>query len=430
MRDKSGLRRRALAAYAAPALPMAALYLPVYVFLAQYWSGTMGVSVGVIGAVFIAVRLLDAITDPVMGWLSDRVTIGGLRRKPWLLLALPGIGVAVWALLVPPDGAGIVWFAGFLVLLTISWTMYLTPYFAWGAELTGDYAERARVTVWRETAGLLGTVCAMLLYGTAEAGPGLQRIALLLMIGLPVLTLIALRAPEGAVRPSPGREALWRVLRTDPVFGRLLLAYLLNGAANALPATLFLFFVEFRLGDAAAGGPLLIAYFGAAMLGAPLWIWAGKRFDKHRVWCLAMLYACAIFAAAFMLGPGDVTGFAVICVLSGLALGADLSLPPAMQADVVDVDTLRSGVARTGAFFALWSVATKASVAVAGGLALIVLEWQGFSAQGDNAQGALIWLAGLYALAPVALKLAAVALMWRYPLGREVATSNRARIEG
>ena len=423
------LSRRTLAAYAAPALPLAALYLPVYVFLAQYWSGVMGLSVGAIGVVFIAVRLFDAISDPVMGWLSDRVPLWGLRRKPWLVLALPGILVAVWALLVPPDGAGIAWFAGFLVLLTVAWTMFLTPYFAWGAELSGEYAERSRVTVWRETVGLLGTVCAMVLYGTADAGAGLQRVALLVMIGLPVLTLVALRAPEGPAKPAVKGQALWRVLRSDPVFGRLLLAYLLNGAANALPATLFLFFVEFRLGDASAGGPLLILYFGAAMLGAPLWIWAGKRFDKHRVWCWAMLYACVIFAAAFMLGAGDVTGFAVICVLSGLALGADLSLPPAMQADVVDVDTVRTGVARTGAFFALWSVATKASVAVAGGVALIVLEGQGFSGQGGNGEPALLWLAGLYALAPVGLKLCAVALMWRYPLGRDAAAANQAQID-
>ena len=422
------LSRRVLAAYAAPALPLAALYLPIYVFLAPFWSGTMGLSVGAIGAVFIAVRLFDAVTDPLMGWLSDRLPVRGLRRKPWLVIALPGVALGAWALLDPPPGAGLGWFAGFLVLLTVFWTMYLTPYFAWGAELSGDYAERTRVTVWRETVGLVGTVCAMLLYGTAEPGTGLARVSLLVMVGLPILTLLSLRAPEGRVARAPSGAALLRVLREDTVFARLIAAYLLNGAANALPATLFLFFVEFRLGDAAAGGPLLILYFGSAVLGAPLWIWAGGRFDKHRVWCIAMLWACAVFACAFLLGEGDVTAFAAICVASGLVLGADLSLPPAMQADVVDRDTARGGVARTGAFFALWSVATKASVAVAGGVALLVLEARGFSGQGGNGAEALVWLAGLYALAPVALKLAAVALMWRFPLDRASAARTRARI--
>ncbi|RED13987.1 MFS transporter [Pontivivens insulae] len=422
--------RATLAAYAVPALPLAAIYLPVYVFLAPFWSGTMGLSVGAIGAVFIAVRLFDAVSDPMMGWLSDRIPLRGLRRKPWLVLALPGVALSIWALLAPPEGAGLGWFAGFMVTLTVFWTMYLTPYFSWGAELTDDYAERTRVTVWRETVGLVGTVVAMVAYGTADAETGLARVALFVVIGLPILTLYAVwRAPERTTGPStPGAQTLLQVFREEPVFARLMLAYFLNGAANALPATLFLFFVEFRLGDAEAGGPLLILYFGAAVLGAPFWIWAGKRFEKHRIWCVAMIYAAIIFAFAFTLGLGDVAAFAVIAGLSGLALGADLSLPAAMQADVVDLDTARTGTARTGAFFALWSVATKASVAITGGVALLWLEAVGFSGQGGNAEDALIWLAALYALAPVVLKLMAVALMWGFPLTRAKQAEVRARI--
>ncbi|WP_316014311.1 MFS transporter [Roseobacter sp. HKCCA0434] len=426
----TSLPRAQLLAYAAPALPMAALYLPVYVFLAPFWTGAMELSVGTVGAIFLAVRLLDALTDPAMGWLSDRVPIAGLRRKPWMALAVPGLMLAAWGLMMPPEGAGAGWFAGFLVLLTVMWTAFLTPWFAWGAELTPDYGERARVTVWRETVGLIGTVCAMLLYGTADPGTGLARVALLVMVGLPLLTLYALRAPEpGVARAVSGGETLLAVFRGEPVFARLLVAYLLNGAANALPATLFVFFVEFRLGAPDWAGPLLILYFGAAVLGAPLWIWAGGRFDKHRVWCVAMIYAACIFALAFGLGEGDVAAFAVISGLSGLALGADLSLPPAMQADVVDLDTAKRGQARTGAFFALWSVATKASVGVASGVALLLLGRAGFSGQDGNGVEALVWLAALYALAPVGLKLAAVALMWRFPLGRARVEAVRAGME-
>ncbi|QPH53496.1 MFS transporter [Pontivivens ytuae] len=425
------LPRSVLAAYAAPALPLAAIYLPVFVFLAPFWSGEMGLSVGAIGAVFIAIRLFDAFSDPAMGWLSDRLPIGGRRRKPWLVVAVPGIAVASWALLAPPDGVGIGWFAGFLLMLTVSWTMFLTPYFSWGAELSGDYSERSRITVWRETVGLLGTVCAMLLYGTADPGSGLARVALLVAVGLPILTLIAIwKAPEPkAGRGTPAARTLLRVMREEPVFARLIVAYLINGAANGLSATLFLFFVEFRLGAPEAGGPLLILYFGAAMLGAPIWIWSARRFDKHRVWCLAMIYAATVFTWAFLLGEGDVMLFAVISGLAGLALGADLALPPAMQADVVDLDTARSGKARTGAFFALWSVATKAAVAVSGGVALLILDMVGFSGQGGNDETALIWVAALYALAPVALKLTAVAMMWNFPLNRARVADVRARID-
>jgi GPH family glycoside/pentoside/hexuronide:cation symporter len=116
-------------------------------------------------------------------------------------------------------------------------------------------------------------------------------------------------------------------------------------------------------------------------------------------------------------------------VLTGLALGADLALPPAIQADVVDHDTAATGEQRTGLFFALWSVATKAALALAGGAALIALDLAGFAPGGENDAAALTALALLYAAAPVVLKLAAVAMMWRFPIDREEQARLRARIE-
>jgi Na+/melibiose symporter-like transporter len=142
-----------------------------------------------------------------------------------------------------------------------------------------------------------------------------------------------------------------------------------------------------------------------------------------------MLYACVVFAAALLLREGDLLAFGVICVLSGAALGADLSLPTAIQADVVDLDTARSGDQRTGAFFALWSLAQKFALAGSGGAALIVLGWIGFSAGGANTPSALTGLSLLYALAPIVLKLGAVALMWNFPLGAEAQRDLRRRIE-
>ena len=143
-----------------------------------------------------------------------------------------------------------------------------------------------------------------------------------------------------------------------------------------------------------------------------------------------MLYACAVFAAALPLREGDLVPFGIICVLSGAALGADLSLPTAIQADVVDLDTARSGDQRTGAFFALWSLAQKFALAGSGGAALIVLGWIGYSAGGDNAPSVLTGLSLLYAMAPIVLKLGAVALMWNFPLGAEAQRDLRRRIEG
>ncbi len=428
------LKRGVLVAYAAPALPLAGMYFPVYVFLAPFYAAEHGFSLSFIGAAFIAVRIFDAISDPAMGWLSDSLTTRFGRRKPWLALGCPLVMASVWALFVPPEGVSGLWFVTALFVLTLGWTIMLTPYFAWGAELSGDYAERGRITVWRDSAGLVGTIGAAVLYNAGQdTAAGMMLVAGAIAALLPVSVLLCLTRvpePQDHSRAGAGGAALVWVLLRERLFARLLGAYFINGAANALPATLFLFFVEYRLAAPGYGGPLLVLYFGAAVLVAPVWIWGLGRLSKHRLWCGAMLYACAVFAAALFLGPGDVGAFAVICVLSGAALGADLALPSAMQADLVDMDTARSGRQRTGAFFALWSLATKFALALAGGAALILLEAAGFSAvAGANMPFALTSLALLYALAPILLKLAAVAMMWDFPMDARQQGALRREIE-
>lgn len=432
--EARALGARVLAAYAAPALPLAAMYFPVYVFLAEFYAGTHGLALGAIGAVFIAVRLFDAVSDPVVGVLSDRMRTRWGRRRIWLALGAPVVMVSAWALFVPPEGVGIGAFAFWLFLLTLGWTIMLTPYFAWGAELSGGYEERGRIAVWRETASLAGTILAAVLYSLGEtAAAGMTFVAVLIVAGLPLATALCLRVvpePRDYSRTRLSIGSIFGVLGSEPLFARLLLAYFVNAAANALPAGLFIFFVSRRLEAPDLAGPLLVLYFGAAVLAAPLWPILLRRVSKHRLWCWAMVYAGAIFSTVLLLGPGDVLAFAVICVLSGAALGADLSLPAAVQADLVDLDTATSGSQRTGAFFALWSLATKTALAVSGGLALILLGAIGFQAEGENTEAALLGLALLYGAAPIVLKAGAVALMWNFPLDRDAQARLRARIEG
>ena len=424
--------RAQYAGYAAPALPLAALYFPVFVYIAPFYSEFRDVSLGALGALFIIVRLFDAVSDPAMGWLSDRIETRWGRRKPFLALSVPLICVSVWMLMAPPSDAGFGHVALWLTLLTLSWTVALTPYFAWGAEMSGDYAQRATITTWREGASLVGTVLAVILYNVAAgAEEGLRNVALMVVILFPITTGLAMwLAPEptnhSKTRLDVGK-AIGAILR-DRLFLRLLAAYFVNGLANALPAGLFLFFIGDLLGAPDAGW-LLLVYFLCAIGGMPIWSWAARRFSKHRTWGAAMIYASVLFAPAVLLGEGDVMWFTLISITTGLALGADLALPPAIQADVVDNDTATNGEQRTGVYFALWSVATKAALALAGGSALIILDLSGFEAGAANDETALFTLAALYALAPAVLKLIAVAIMWNFPLDEAGQRALRSRIE-
>lgn len=427
-----------LIAYGLPALPGAALGLPLYVFLPTFYTATLGLPLAAVGTALLVARLWDVVTDPVVGVLSDRSRGRFGRRRPWLVASLPLLVLSVWMLFRPADGAGV----GYLMLwsfaLYLGWTMLALPHGAWGAELSDDYHERARISAAREIALVLGTLVAAGLPvvigidGGDEPGAVLALLAVLLTAGLPAAVgLAVLTVPDRRVAapvPVPWRQAAALLAGNRP-FRRLIAAYLINGVANGLPATLFLLFVGHVLAVPAMQGALLFGYFLCGILGVPGWLALARRIGKHRAWCVAMLANCVVFAWVPMLGAGDVWPFLAICVLSGFCLGADLMLPSAIQADVVDVDTAAGGGRRTGLYFAFWGMATKLALALAVGIAFPLLDLAGFRADATaNTAPALLTLTLLYGGAPVAFKLVAIALMWRFPLDEAVQSVLRRRI--
>ncbi|MFO1070184.1 MAG: MFS transporter [Geminicoccaceae bacterium] len=425
-----------LAAYGALALPLAALNLPLYVYLPTFYAAVLGIPLATVGTILLVARLLDMAVDPVLGELADRLRTPLGQRRPLLLAAAPVVLFATWMLFVPAQGVG----AGYLLVWSIvaylSWTVMLLAYAAWGAELTGAYHERSRVSGAREACVILGIVTAAALPAVLGVEPGsataLSALFWLTLVALPpaLLLLLAL-VPEPPPPPQPPldlRAGIAAALSNRP-FVRLLVAYLLNSLANGLPATLFLLYVEHVLGAASAAGLLLLVYFGAGMLSVPVWLQVSYRFGKSRTWAVSMLWACVVFAAVLFLGQGDVVAFAVICVLSGFSLGADLALPASMQADVVDLDRVATGRRRTGLFFAVWGMATKLAGAVAVGIAFPVLAAIGFTTAGGNDGTALTGLALLYGGLPVVLKLAAVALVWRFPLDESAQAELQRRLQ-
>ncbi|MSP88811.1 MAG: MFS transporter [Alphaproteobacteria bacterium] len=426
-----------LAAYGLPGLPLAALGIPLYVYLPTYYADDLGLGLATVGLVLLAARLWDALIDPPIGWLSDHWTTRFGRRRPWIALAVLPACAALWALFVPPVGASAMYLLGWTAILYLAWTMLQLPYTAWGAELSDDYHERSRIAGTREGFVILGTLMAVALPPTllgAEAGRGasLALLAAALVVLLPMAVALALGAvpePTRRAQPGPGWRAGLALLAENGPFCRLVLAYLLNGIANGLPATLFLLFVEDRLQLPAATGLMLTTYFLAGIAGVPLWLRLSRRWGKHRTWVAAMLWASAAFCWAPLLGPGDFWPYFALCALSGLALGADLVLPVSIQADVVDLDTADGGGRRTGLYFALWAMATKLALALAVGLAFPLLDAAGFRAGAANEPPALLALALLYGGLPVAFKLAASALVWKFPLDAAAQSALRQRIE-
>ena len=411
--------------YGLPGLPLAILGIPLYVYLPPFYAEQLGV--GAVGLLLLAARMWDVVTDPVVGGLGDRIRVGFGRRKTLILIGVPLLMIGVDQLFRPPADAGAQHLLIWSFIAYLAWTLVALPYTAWGAELSRDYHQRSSITGSREGFVLAGMLIAIVLPAItltdpeASAGAALEQLAWLLWLTLPLtvmVTLIAVPEPRHVLPAVPWREG-FRLLRENRPFFRLLIAYVMNGLANALPATLFLLFADHVLQAEGQAGIMLVVYFLAGLGGIPLWLWLSRRIGKHRTWALSMLWAAGIFAWVPLLGPGDAWLFIIICLLSGLSLGIDMALPSSMQADLVDLDTARGGGQRTGLYFGLWGMATKLALALAVGLAYPLLALAGFEAGSSNPDG--VWaLSLLYGLAPIPFKLAAVWLVWNFPVDHTV----------
>lgn len=399
------MNRARILAYGVLGLPLAFAALPIYVHVPRFYAEATGMPLALLGLILLGARLLDAVIDPWLGWLADRVP-----RRRMLALALLPFALGFVALLNPPgQGVGL-WLFGSLALTYFGFSAATVAYQAWGADVGGNSALRTRLTAAREGFGLLGVVLAAALPSVlaSEMNEGITRLSWL----LPPLLLAAAAICFYGVVPRPlaavSGEALLPSLRrvfADLAFRRLLLVFAANGIAAAVPATLFLFFVADVLQAQAASGPLLALYFIAGAASLPLWIRLAARHGRVAAWLAAIALSIAAFAGASLLGRGDIWAFAAICLVSGLALGADLALPAAIAADLGE----RQGQA--GACFGVWNFVAKLNLALAAGLSLPLIGALGYVPGGGAGLPALVFA---YALLPLAFKLLAGGLLWRW----------------
>lgn len=435
------LARSVLIAYSLPAFVVALPTIPVFIHLPTLYGVTLGLGLAATGYALLIARIFDTVTDPLIGWLSDRFGWKGNRRKPWIAAGAVIAGIGLLQILSPPAVVDSDYLLVWSLVLYAGWTLLAVPYMAWGAELSGGYDERTRITSWRETFALLGivgagavtAVTAGLGWTETESTAAIAWLA----IGLGGVTVpwLLWAVPDGDLagqrKPAKHQHTLTTVkaLIANRPFLRLLSAWFLNGLANGVPAALFFLYLEFGLGAAADQRPLFVLlYFIAAIAAIPLWLKLSRTYGKHRIWCWAMILACTAFVAVPVIPSGTLIAFAIVCLITGMALGADLALPPAIQADVVDYGAFRSGRARAGLQFALWGMSTKLALAAAVGLALPGVEVLGFD-PGSPTQSGINSLVVIYALVPVVIKILAITVVWRFPLTPEKHVIIRRRLD-
>ena len=406
--------RQNLGGYAIFAAVLAAAGLPIYIHAPKFYVDEYGVSLAALGSVLFGLRLLDVVQDPLLGKLAVAVRhVQGVAVA--VTLAIMGAAMLGLFAITPPTNP-ILWFAVMLTLVFSAFSFLTINFYARGvqkAQSLGSDSGYLRVARWRETGALLGVCVASVMPSVflAIAWPEFVAYAAVFALACLIAGIAMHNEWRGATtEPSAG----FGIVLKDQISRRLLLIALVNAAPVAVSSTLFLFFVESRLDAPGWEGPLLLLFFVAAAAAAPLWGALAERAGAKFALLAAMVLAIVAFSFAMMLGSGDTLWFAIICLASGAAVGADLTLLPAVFAR--RMETIAPNASEG---FALWGFVSKFTLAFAAIALLPLLEASGFVSGAANSNAALTTLTLLYAGVPCALKLVAIGLLIATPLGKE-----------
>ena len=437
------LSRWSLLAFALPAAPISAMGLPLIVHLPPFYAGFEGMTLAMVGTIFMLARFWDMITDPILGVVSDKFETRWGRRRHWIVLSVPIMMVSVYFVFMPPADVSFAYLMTWLFILYIGWTLLTLSHISWGAELTPDYHERSRVQGWRELLLVGGMVFVLLMPALIEAlgefgsqaelyRARVSAMAWFILILLPLTVAIAVMSvPERkTTKPKavPWRDAIGIIFKNGPL--RYVLACdLLGGISGGIVASMFLFLAEDALQLHKFSSFMLLGYFISGVLFIMPILALTKRVGKHKAAAYSSAFNGATVLLILLVPPGQPWVALFVWALCGVNMAAGPFLFRAIMADVADHDTVHSHQQRTGLFFALLTMTSKlgSALAVFGGYWL--LGQIGFEAGGENSQATLDWLRGLYVYPASVISFAVAAIMWFYPIDEKMQIENRRILE-
>lgn len=450
-----------LLAYSAAQFGLSASNTLVATQLPFFYVDTLALPPALFGLVMLITKAVNAVSDPLVGHLTDNTRHRWGRRRPWLALGAPPLALATWLLFAPPARTGEALFgwllATFVTCLTFR-SVVETPYQAMAPDLTEDYDERTRLAAWRTTIGMigdmLGAISPMLLLAfwppRATFGATGVSIALVILVGV-VIALIGVREPPAhtAGPRVPIAENLRQIVsfpRRNRPAGILIVCYAASVFATTTPVSVFRFldryvFTATGLEGTALGGVIarigtaafldiatIVAYFAGVFLSAPLWTRAMRYRDKKHGYIFAFVYLGVVTCGVFLIPRELGILFPMLNLLVGAGALGLWMLPGAIGPDVLEWEELHHGRRHEGGFYGIWMLVQKIGAAVALFAMGLLLDVIGFAPGREQGAGTLHGLRFLYGGTPLLIALAAALLFSRYPLTREVYADVQARL--
>jgi GPH family glycoside/pentoside/hexuronide:cation symporter len=427
--------------YALPAFGMAMILISVAIYLPIFYTDYLGVTAGMLSWVFLIGRVWDAVTDPMMGHLSDRTRTRWGRRRPYFLIAALPMWAVFYLIWSPSPGLStngifLHLLICYLALYTF-WTIFSVPYASLGMELTPAYHERTRLFAGRQGLFIAGTAAGMLAPRIFENAvgdklTGYAQMAILfggITVLLILITFWRIRErPRSTASPVyPFFKGL-KVTFRNRAFLVLLLVYMAAVVGGSFIAPLTLYIAKYVIVAEWVVPYVMLAYLAGMLFSIPAWLRLAKRFGKNRTWTLAMMVGTIGYTLSYSYHEGTWLLWIVLAVVVGSSTGCSMTMGPAIAADVIDSDELETGMRREGAFVGVWSFLDKAAVGLAVFIGMQGLDRIGYVPNVEQTPGVIEGMKFLYCLLPAVLHLAALLIFQKFPLTPEVHAQIRAQL--
>ena len=418
--------RLSLIAYSGPGLPIAILEMPLIIYIVPFYAQELGLELATIGGIFLLARLWDAISDPVIGNLSDRTKTRWGRRKPWIVGGAPLLMIGVVAFLSPPEEISKLYLGITAFLFYIAWTVVQIPYLSWGAEISRDYSERTRINSYRETSRMFGVLIATLLPIIVLSSPdpslreilGVFTVALLVLI--PLTTLFAVwKTPKGHYIENQDNslfKALKILPRNKPFFRFLIGIFCLwlGGAIfNSVIVFLFHHLLELPRSDFLK---LVLLQYILGILFVPFWTKVGNRFGRHRALVFGGFGFLAILPLYLLATPGVFWHAVLIFCIAGPITSVIWVMPPAITSDAIEYGMMKGGGDHAALYMAMYNFVMKMALAFGVGLAMPLLGALGFNPMIENSESAMQGFIFIALFLPMIVGIPGVLLLYNYPL--------------
>lgn len=442
MSDEKAVQTGRLLAYALPVIPLSMMMGPIGGIIPAFYAKHTAISLAAIGSALFLVRVSDAVTDQIVGYLSDITRSRFGRRKPWLACGVLLSMVSAWFLYTPPSTAGFAYFFGAIFFLYLGWTLIAVPHLAWGSELSRDYRERTRISSFHAFLGPLGFAVVMAIpllpvFDSSNITPGsLAMMGLVIVVALPVFVIPCLafapRAEADGIG-NPSIKDLFNAVRRNRPFWLFVAVLMLGGAALGMLGTCLVLYMDsyLRLGDRISY--VMIANMLTLLASVPLWVQLVYRLGKHRALALSGLLNIIVFPLVLFVSPGAASfpAFLLWMIVVGAAGGASTVVPMSILGDIIDYDALKSGANRAGNYFALMGFVQKAAAAVGSSAAFFLLSIFAFDAKAGSQTGtAILGLKITMIGLPMLMTVAASLLVLGFPLDIRRHAVIRRRLDG